>query len=94
MLMTTVQYAEDKFGPYVKFRKDVARHGIMQVAPGQGSDGYGMKIVSDWMIRFEGEKKAHRVYITQISNAGSAWIEKNGEKYFLRDIDYVETVEK
>jgi len=88
-----VQYAEDKFGGFVKIRKEVAKKsfygGNIVCAPGQGVDGYGRKITSDWLVRFNGEKKTYRVYITQISNAGSAWIIRDRQKYHLRDMDYV-----
>lgn len=44
--------------------------------------GYGMKIPSTQCVRLNG--RVYRVYVTQISNAGSAWIKVKGEKLFLR----------
>lgn len=43
--------------------------------------GYGKKIPSHRCVKFNG--RVYRVYITQISNAGSAWIMVKGEKLFL-----------
>ena len=57
---------------------------------GQGVDGYGRKISADYEVRLDAEPRWRRVYITQISNVGSAWVIVNGEKYFFRcgDFDY------
>jgi len=93
-----VQYVEDKFGSYVKIRREVKKRylygGNIVCNPGQSKDGYGRKIASDWVVRFAHEKKEYRVYITQISNSGSVWIIKNRLKYHLREIDYVREVKE
>lgn len=44
-------------------------------------DGYGLKIPSRFMVKYQG--KWRRVYITQYSNAGSAWIIVNGNRVYL-----------
>ncbi len=51
-------------------------HGLQQTA-----SGYGPKLNSGYMINFNG--KLYRVYITQFSNAGSAWFEAKGKKYWV-----------
>ena len=40
--------------------------------------GYGGKLTTRWMIHFEG--RLRRVYVTQFSNAGSAWFTYKGEQ--------------
>jgi hypothetical protein len=54
--------------------------------PGQGVDGYGRKIASRYMVRLLDSGTWYRVYITQISNAGSAWIMRRGKKLFIQDV--------
>jgi hypothetical protein len=44
--------------------------------------GYGRKIPTQHMLRIRG--RWHRVYVIQISNAGSAYVLINKEKFFLR----------
>jgi len=51
--------------------------------PGQRMDGYGTKITSRYLARVG--SRWHRVYITQISNAGSAWIKIGGRKLHIND---------
>lgn len=46
--------------------------------PGQGLDGYGVKIVTHWKIEYNG--KVRRIYCTQISNAGSWWFKCDNHK--------------
>jgi hypothetical protein len=48
------------------------------------ASGYGAKIASHRMVRLPNGRK-YRVYVTQISNAGSAWITLGGKKLYLRD---------
>ena len=50
--------------------------------PGQGLDGYGSKITTEYKIRYEG--RMHRIYATCHSNVASEWIVKGGKKLFLR----------
>ncbi len=67
----------------------VPRRGEFGYLPGQDADGYGKKISTDYMIRFrDGGKKWYRVYITQYSNAGTAWIEREGKQYVVRDGEF------
>lgn len=49
--------------------------------PGQGPDGYGRKIATDWEVRVGG--KWHRVYVVQFSNAGSAYVVRGGRDLYL-----------
>jgi hypothetical protein len=51
--------------------------------PGQGKDGYGRKISSRYIAKVDG--KWYRVYLTQISNAGSFWVVVRKVKYHLHD---------
>jgi hypothetical protein len=51
--------------------------------PGQSLTGYGKKIASRYIVRVG--NRWYRVYITQISNAGSAWIMSKGRKLHLHD---------
>lgn len=81
-----VRYADEVVGSYTLYRREVAkRGGILQLAPGQGQDGYGRKITSDIVLRFGGEGRAYRVYATCFSNAASLWIMYQGQKLHLRD---------
>lgn len=54
---------------------------------GQGADGYGVKIQSDHMIRLPHSRRWYRVYATQISNAGSLWVEAKGVRYHIMHIE-------
>ena len=49
----------------------------------QTASGYGAKLTSRRVVRFP-DGRERRVYITQYSNAGSAWIRHNGERLYLR----------
>ena len=44
----------------------------------QTASGYGMKLTSRYKINFNG--KLRRLYVTQISNAGSLWFMLNGNR--------------
>ena len=44
--------------------------------PGQGADGYGRKIATDYAVRYGG--RTRRVYVCQISNAGTAYVIDRG----------------
>jgi hypothetical protein len=50
--------------------------------PGQGLDGYGSKITTDYKIDHNG--RTYRVYATCYSNAASHWILYEGAKIFIR----------
>lgn len=58
--------------------------------PGQNVDGYGTAISSDYEVRLVGEMRWRRVYVTQISNAGSTWVLIRKEKYHFNDGDFDE----
>lgn len=46
----------------------------------QTASGYGRRLRSSYCLR-GADKVVRRVYITQFSNAGTAWIVYKGEKY-------------
>lgn len=85
MANTPVKYLMDAFPTTTFFRKDVPRRGMMQQAPGQGPDGYGRKISTDYMAIVNNKKM--RVYCCCISNSGSLYVEIKGEWYFVREGD-------
>jgi len=47
--------------------------------------GYGSKIPSSKMLRIN--KRLYRVYVVICSNAGSAYIIRNGKRLYLHDTD-------
>lgn len=47
--------------------------------------GYGNEIPTQHMLKIG--RNWHRVYVTQHSNAGSAYVRVLGKKLFLRDTD-------
>lgn len=55
---------------------DWMKRGLQQTAT-----GYGARLNSGRKINFNG--KLYRVYITQYSNAGSAWFISKGRKIFV-----------
>ena len=90
--MNEVVYLLDVF-PETTFRKTpVPRRGMMQLAPGQGQDGYGRKISSDYMAFFN--NRWHRVYCCCISNSGSLYVPIKGKWHFIRDYDVPDEVRK
>jgi hypothetical protein len=50
----------------------------------QTRSGYGAKLTSRRCVQFP-DGRERRVYITQFSNAGSAWITLKGKRLYLRD---------
>ena len=89
-MTTTVKYAEQEIGPYQLYRRPVKRRGILQLAPGQGADGYGRKIHTDFILQFKDENgvpqgKKYRVYCVCFSNAGSNYILVKGQALYIRD---------
>lgn len=82
-----VKYADDVVGSYKLYRRFVMRVGTgMNIRlPGQGEDGYGGKITTDMVLKFDANPKTvYRVYATCYSNAASHWITVNGEVLHLR----------
>ena len=80
-----IKYLDEEFDEckIVKYRKPPARE------YGRNQDGYGTKIVSDYMVSIRPSCRLYRVYVTQISNAGSAWCVIGGIKYHFRDCDFM-----
>ena len=50
--------------------------------PGQGADGYGHKITTEYKVFYKG--RLRRIYATCISNAAAYWIVCCNEKLHLR----------
>jgi hypothetical protein len=78
----SVRYAGAK-AEFELGRRPARRIGMMQLAPGQRADGYGRKISTDYMLRFEGEKRWRRVYCVQFSNCGTCYVVVQGERLYL-----------
>ena len=51
------------------------------------ASGYGARIPSDRMVRLAGDRPGifRRVYVTIYSNAGTAWVVRNGARVVLPD---------
>jgi hypothetical protein len=49
----------------------------------QTASGYGSKLTSSRVVKLA-DGRERRVYITQYSNAGTAWIVLDGERVYLR----------
>ena len=79
-----IVYADDAVGPYTLHRRPVPRRGVLQLLPGQSAVGYGRKITTDLVLRFEGDTQERRVYATCYSNAASHWIVHHGTKLWLK----------
>lgn len=85
-----VEHLTEKFDGVEFFKKPVPRLGMMQLAPGQGSDGYGKKISTDYMAKVNGRN--HRVYCICFSNSGSLYVVVGGKNYYVRDFDVPDEV--
>ena len=85
----TLRYLTDVFTDVVFSRNDVPRDGLGH-APGQGADGYGRKITTDYVAQING--RTYRVYAICFSNAASHYVTYKGEKLFLKDSDIPEQV--
>jgi hypothetical protein len=68
----------------------VPRRGILQLAPGQGADGYGKKISTDYQAHLPNEPRPYRVYAVCFSNSASHFIVRRGQTLFLAsgELDY------
>ena len=75
--MTTQEYLPD---PYEFLDRPLWWHlrGLTQTA-----SGYGAKLTSSRCVRLP-DGRVRRVYITQWSNAGTAWITLNNRRVYLR----------
>lgn len=73
----TVQYLES---PYELIDRPLwwQKAGLTQT-----QSGYGAKLTSSRCVKLP-DGKVRRVYVTQYSNAGSAWIILNGARLYLR----------
>jgi hypothetical protein len=60
--------------------------------PGQGADGYGKKITTRYIVRIG--NRWYRVYCTQISNAGSMWINYRDGRRYLMDAEFSKVKEQ
>lgn len=88
----SVKYLVEHFQDVTFSRKNVTRKGILQLAPGQGADGYGKKISTDYVAHFDGRE--HRVYCICFSNSGSLYVLVKKEMFFVRDFDIPESARK
>ena len=84
----TLRYLTDVFTDVVFHRNNVVRRNGL--APGQGADGYGRKITTDYVAQING--RTYRVYAICFSNAASHYVTYKGEKLFLKDSDISEQV--
>ena len=50
------------------------------------ASGYGMRLTSRTMVRTEPAGKWRRVYVAQISNAGTAYVVVRGERVCIRGV--------
>ncbi len=80
--MSEVKYTDG----YTAITREVSRYGILQIAPGQSSSGYGRKISTDYMLHFPGDpaNRLYRVYAICYSNVASHYIIRKGETLYLR----------
>ena len=85
-----VKYLCDVHADVTFKRNDVPRRGMMQLAPGQGADGYGRKISTDYMAHVNG--KWRRIYCCCFSNAGSLYVEDGKDWLHVRDTDIPDSV--
>jgi len=85
-MITTVRYADEVVGSYTLHRRPVKQRqvGWQTLAPGQGEDGYGKKITTDIMLRFNSHRRMYRVYCICFSNAGSNYITYKGQTLYLK----------
>ena len=74
-----IKHAEDIYDKVESKTVPVPRRGMMQLAPGQGADGYGRKIATDYMVRFNGKGPWLRVYCCCYSNSGTLYALVNKE---------------
>lgn len=75
--MTDIEYLEE---PYETLDRPLWWHlkGLIQTA-----SGYGSRLTSARCVRLP-DGRTRRVYVTQWSNAGSAWITLDGRRLYLR----------
>lgn len=81
--MARVVYADEAVGPYKLYRRPTPLHRL-GLFHGRGADGYGSKITTDIVLKFDQLPRLYRVYCTVFSNNGSNWILKNKERLYLK----------
>lgn len=79
-----VTYLRDSFPNFEIIHRPLAwqEKGLQQTA-----SGYGKRLTSRWCVKLP-DNRMRRIYITQFSNAGSAWVMVRGVQYFLLDGDF------
>jgi hypothetical protein len=89
----SIIYAEDTFWQIESRRKKhkLIGHGMFARPHGQGEDGYGRKITTDYVVRVNDDKQWKRVYCTCFSNNGSVWFTRKGVQYHFRIDDLLKT---
>lgn len=80
----SVKYAEDNFGVIESKTQPTPAVKAGLMPSGMQSDGYGRKIATDYMVRFDRRGPWRRVYCVCFSNAGSVYCLVNGESYYFR----------
>lgn len=85
-----VLYLRETHPDTVYLKKPVKRKGVLQIAPGQGKDGYGRKISTDYMAVSNGVTR--RVYCCQYSNAGTCYVIIDGKWHVVGDFDIPEEI--
>jgi len=75
-----VEYANEAVGPYKLYRRELEwqRAGRQQTA-----SGYGNRLTTSIMLKFDGENRLRRVYCVCHSNCGSLYIFYHGRKLYL-----------
>ena len=86
-MSTTIQvrYLTKCFKGVTFKHQPVPRFGFMQLAPGQGADGYGRKIATDWKALVNG--RWCRVYCCCYSNSGSLYVSIKAGRFYVLDSD-------
>ena len=64
---------------------------VMQLAPGQGADGYGRKIKTEYQVRFNGKGPWRQVYCCCISNSGTHYVLQGKDWICFHGADYLRT---
>jgi hypothetical protein len=78
--MATIRYLRELQPAAVFYRAPIDGR-----RPGQGADGYGRKIATDYAARYGG--RTRRVYCCIFSNAGSLYVVDHGERLYVGDFD-------
>lgn len=75
-----IEYLDDRYPGYELRDRPLPwqLRGLQQTA-----SGYGARLTSGYMARLP-DGRMRRVYVTQFSNAGSAWVTVDGRRYYLR----------